>query len=197
MGIKWKQLAVPPSNRSIMGQKKQNTITVEKLARDLANFAIDRTDLKELLATLPENGTTNLTTVEYELQILKILTVGWGIAFFMPPGDKNKQPVTGMFWEHIREISQKISDLTKTTTGQDIDYFSILKQRLDTYLEVMKKNPDTAQNPVTVMGPAFASACSHENDAVAILTGTKMFTLTLGAVKEYLNAMKIDDIKLN
>ena len=33
--------------------------------------------------------------------------------------------------------------------------------------------------------------------AIAILIGTKMFTLTLGAVKEYLNAVIIDDIRLN
>jgi len=44
------------------------------------------------------------------------------------------------------------------------------------------------------MEPAFALACDNGNDAFVILIGTKMFTLTLGAVKEYLNTMKIDDI---
>lgn len=180
-----------------MGQKKKTTLTVEKRAQDLAIFAIDRTDLKELLATLPRTGDSNLTTIEYELQILKILSVGWAISFFMPATDKNKETLTKLFWEHIREISNNISTLTQTTTGQKIDYFGILKERLDTYLAIMQENPDEAQNPANIIGPAFSSACNCENDAIAVLTGTKMFTLTLGAVKEYLKTVTVDDIKLN
>jgi len=170
---------------------------VQKLAQDLATFAIDRTDLKEFLAAIPEDNTLNLTTIEYELQILKILSVGWGISFFMPVTDKNKAPLTQMFWEYIREISSQITTLTQTSIGQGRDYFEILKDRLDTYLKLMQANPDETQNPVNIVGPVFASTCQCENDAIAILTGTKMFTLTLGAVKEYLNAVRIDDIKLN
>ncbi|NOX33775.1 MAG: hypothetical protein GXP56_08545 [Deltaproteobacteria bacterium] len=180
-----------------MGQEKQETLTVQKLARDLATFAIDRTDLKKLLATIPENSNLNLTTIEYELQILKILSVGWAISFFMSATDKNKGPVSQIFWESIKEISLNISTLTNTTTGQSIDYFQIVKQRLDTYLASMQENPGKNRNPADIMGPAFADACNCQNNAIAILTGTKMFTLTLGAVKEYLNTVKIDDIKLN
>ena len=180
-----------------MKPRKKETITVEKLAQNLSTFAIDRTDLKELLTSIPENSDLNLTTLEYELQILKILSVGWGISFFIPATDKNKVVVTELFWEAIREISRNISTLTQTTTGQHIDYFDILKQRLDTYLKMMRKNPDEAQNPAIIMGPAFAFACQCKDNAIAILTGTKMFTLTLGAVKEYLNLVRIDDIKLN
>ena len=171
-------------------------MTVEKAAQDLATFAIDRTDLKELLSTLPENS-SNRTAIEYELQILKILSVGWAISFFMPATDKNKGPLTEIFWETIRNISNNISTLTQTTTGQGIDYFEILKKRLDTYVALMQASPDNTQNPANIIGPAFSSACKCKNDAVAILTGTKMFTLTMGAVKEYLNTVKIGDIKLN
>lgn len=180
-----------------MGHANKETLTVEKLAQNLATFAIDRTDLKELLSTLPGDDNSNLTTIEYELQILKILSVGWAISYFMPATDKNKGPLAQIFWEHIREVSNNISTLTKTTTGKDIDYFEIIKERLNTYLAIMQKNPDEAENPANYIGPAFSSACNCENDAIAVLTGTKMFTLTLGAVKEYLNAVIIDDIKLN
>lgn len=180
-----------------MGQKEKETRTVEKMAKDLATFAIDRTDLKELLAALPENITSNLTAIEYELQILKILSVGWAISFYMPVTDQNKGPLTEMFWEAIRDVSNNISTLTQTTTGQNIDYFEILKKRLNMYLAILQENPDENQSPAHLIGPAFSSACNSENDAVAVLTGTKMFTLTLGAVKEYLNAVKIEDIKLN
>lgn len=180
-----------------MEHDKKNPPDVQQLAQNLAAFAIDRTDLKELLAAIPENSHLDLTIIEYELQILKILSVGWAISFFMPGTDKNKGPVTQIFWEAIRELSQNISTLTLTTTGQEIDYFEILKQRLDTYLKVMQDNPDESQNPAGIMGPAFATACKCGNDAIAVLTGTKMFTLTLGAVKEYLTIVEIDDIKLN
>ena len=180
-----------------MGQKKKENLTVQQLAQNLATFAVDRTDLKELLATLPENGTLNLTIIEYELQILKILSVGWAISFFMPATDKNKKPLTQIFWESIRQISQNISTLTQTTTGKNIDYFEIIKERLNTYLKTMQDNPDEAQNPANIMGPAFANVCKCDNEPIAVLTGTKMFALTLGAVKEYLNAVKIDNIKLN
>lgn len=180
-----------------MEHDKRDPLSVQQLAQDLAAFAIDRTDLKELLAAIPDNSYLDLTIIEYELQILKILSVGWAISFFMPVTDKNKVPLTQMFWEVIRELSQSISTLTQTTTGQSIDYFEILKQRLNTYLKVMQDNPEEAQNPANIMGPAFAKACKCKDDATAILTGTKMFTLTLGAVKEYLNIVKIDDIKLN
>ncbi|MFA5902686.1 MAG: hypothetical protein WC836_02040 [Desulfobacula sp.] len=180
-----------------MGQEKKESMSVEKMARDLSSFAIDRADLKELLSAIPNDAGLNMTTIEYELQLLKILSVGWALSFFMPVTDKNKGPLTQIFWEYIREISGNISTLTQTTTGKPVDYFEILKERLNIYLEAMQKNPETSQNPAVIIGPAFASACYGENNPAAILTGTKMFTLTLGAVKEYLNAVKIDDIKLN
>ena len=56
---------------------------------------------------------------------------------------------------------------------------------------------DKIQNPAGIIGPAFARACDTENNSHVILIGTKLFTLTLGAVKEYLNTMEIDDITLN
>ena len=179
-----------------MDEKKEN-ISVQQTARDLATFAIDRTDLKQLLAAIPENSTLNMTTIEYELQILKILSAGWAISFYMASTDKNKAPLTQMFWEFVREVSQNISTLTETTAGKSLDYFKILKQRLNTYLEIMKEKPEESQNPANIMGPAFAKICNSENDAMAIITGTKMFTLTLGAVKEYLNTVTIEDIKLH
>jgi hypothetical protein len=179
-----------------MGQENQAPLTIEKLAQNLTTFAVDRTDLKNLLAAIPENHNLNITTIEYELQILKILSVGWAISFYMPAVDKNKEVLTQIFWDGIREISKNISELTQTTAGQNIDYFDILKERLNIYLEIMQKNPES-QNPANVMGPAFASICKCKDDAIAVLTGTKMFTLTLGAVKEYLDVITIDDIKLN
>ncbi|HKK90352.1 MAG TPA: hypothetical protein VJ936_03065, partial [Desulfobacteraceae bacterium] len=70
-----------------MGQAKKEALSIEKLAENLATFAIDRNDLKMLMGGIPDNSDLNLTSVEYELQILKILSVGWAISFYMPTGD--------------------------------------------------------------------------------------------------------------
>jgi len=172
-------------------------LSIEKLAQNLAGFAIDRTDIKELLAALPRENNLNMTTLEYELGILKILSVGWGIAFYMAASDQNKAPLTETYWKMIQEISQNISTLTETTTGTQIDYFNILKERLNTFVEQMQENPSGAAEPTAVMGPAFASACGCPDDPMAILTGTKMFTLTLGSVKEYLTAVHIEDVTIH
>lgn len=173
-----------------MGQTKIEPISVEKLGENLALFAINRDDLKQLLQAVPEHEDINPTTLEYELQILKILSVGWAVAFYMPES-ANKKKLTQIFWQHIQEISKNISKLTETSTGQQIDYFNILKIRLDDYLKVMQKNPQGATDPAHAMGPAFATACNSHDNAVVILAGTKMLTLTLGAVKEYLDAVEI------
>ncbi|MEA1968827.1 MAG: hypothetical protein U9N77_11500 [Thermodesulfobacteriota bacterium] len=174
-----------------MGQAKKEPLSIEKLAANLATYAIDRDDLKMLIQAVPEESNLNITTVEYELQILKILSVGWGISFYMPGGE-NKTKLTQLFWQHIREISKNISNITETTTGQSIDYFLILKERLDIYVKNMQKNPNGTTDPSLLMGPAFADACGCPDNAVAILTGTKMFALSLGGIKEYLNAVEIE-----
>ncbi len=180
-----------------MEAQNKEALTVEQLAQNLANFAIDRTDLKELMSALPPGNDLNITAVEYELGILKILSVGWGISFFMAVTDKNKGPVTQYFWETVQEISQSISNLAHTTADTRVDYFNILKERLAVYVKEMQENPEQATNPALIMGPVFAGVCGSPDNAIAILTGTKMFTLTLGAVKEYLNSVQIDDIRLN
>ena len=173
-----------------MGQAKKEPLSVYKLAENLASFAINRDDLKMLLRAMPQDNDINATTVEYELQILKILSAGWAISFYMKESE-NKKQLTQIFWQHIQQIAKNISDLTETTSGQQIDYFAVLKKRLDDYLEVMQENSKGLTDPSHVMGPAFADACGCHDNAAVILTGTKMLTLTLGAVKEYINAVEI------
>jgi len=178
-----------------MGQTKIEPLSVEKLGENLAVFAINRDDLKVILKTVPEEEKIHLTTIEYELQILKILSVGWGIAFYMADG-KNKHELTLVFWQHIQEIAKNISTLTETSTGHQIDYFNILRSRLDDYLKAMQEHSEQeyfikVSDPSYFMGPAFADICHCSDNAAVILVGTKMLTLTLGAVKEYLNAVEI------
>ncbi|MBF0375889.1 MAG: hypothetical protein HQK72_00215 [Desulfamplus sp.] len=173
-----------------MGQTKIDPLSVEKLGENLAIFAINRDDLKMLLKSIPESDQNHITNIEYELQILKIISVGWGIAFYMAEG-KNKEKLTLVFWGHIQEIAKNISNLTQTSVGHKIDYFNILRNRLDDYLKVMQNQSEKIKDPTHIIGPAFADICYCNDNAAVILVGTKMLTLTLGAVKEYLNAVEI------
>jgi len=174
-----------------MGQAQKQTLYIEKFAENLATFAINRDDLKELLKPIPENSDLNLTTIEYELQILKIISVGWSISFYLPHSDENKKPLSELYWTYIREISKDISNLTGTTTGQQIDYFSILKQRLDNYISVLQQHSEASSGTSGIIGSVFADLCNVTDNPAAMLTGTKMFTYTIGSIKEYLGAVEI------
>ncbi|WP_462271129.1 hypothetical protein [Desulfobacter sp.] len=182
---------------SEMQDNPAGTLTVDQAAENLSAFAIDRADIKSLLGTIPEGHPIDLNRLEYELAILKILSVGWGLAFYMPATDVNKTPLTQAFWEQIREISNNVSTLTQTTTGARVDYFAILKERLDTFVKQMQENQTQDADPTGIMGPVFADACGTPDDPMVILAGTKMFALTLGAVKEYLAAVKIKNTTIH
>ncbi len=88
-------------------------LTVEETAQNLAAFAVDRTDLKTILHSLPPESGPNRVTLEYELGMLKILTVGWGISFFMPVSDKNKPLLSEAFWQMIQESLEIFPHLRK------------------------------------------------------------------------------------
>jgi hypothetical protein len=74
--------------------------------------------------------------------------------------------------------------------GNDIDYFQILKERLDMYLAAMNQNPD-APEPAVVVGPEFARTCGNVDDAFTVMTGSRMFIATIGSVKEYLETINL------
>ena len=75
-------------------------------------------------------------------------------------------------------------------TGHEIDYFETLKNRLDMYLNALNRKPDAAE-AVSVIGPEFARACGNADDVFTVMTGSRMFTLTIGSVKEYLEFIKL------
>ena len=49
---------------------------IEQAGEDLFNFAIDREDIKRFMEHLAEEADIKRATVEYELQILKMISVG-------------------------------------------------------------------------------------------------------------------------
>ena len=126
---------------------------VEQAGEDLFNYAVERDDIKWLMEQLPQEAGAKPTTIEYELQILKIVGVGWGISYYLEgtPGRKNK--MLELYWHAINDFSKQLSETTGLMIGQDIDYFEILKTRLNDYVEAMGTDPE-ASDPAVLIGPA-------------------------------------------
>ncbi len=171
-----------------MEKPDKNKPDIEKTGEDLFNFAIDRNDVKYLTNSHPEESRAKRHTVEYELQILKIITVGWAISFFLD-NFVQKDRLSELYWKGIQEYSHSISTTTELFIGQDINYFQILKDRLNTYVQKMEKYPE-APEPAVVIGPEFARACGTIDDVYAVMAGSRMFKTTIASVKEYLHHKK-------
>jgi hypothetical protein len=159
---------------------------IELAGHDLFNYAIEREDVKYLLALLPQETTINHSKVEYELQILKIISVGWSVSYHLQDNPL-KDLLSELFWQAVNQFSQGLSETTGLLVGQDIDYFEILKQRLDMYLAAMHKKLDDPE-PSHIIGAAFARACGNVEDIFAVMAGTKMFSSVTTRVRQYLEA---------
>lgn len=172
-----------------MEHSEERKSEIEKIRDDLFNFAIDREDIKWLMERLPREADIKRSAVEYELQILKIISVGWSISYYLE-NNPHKNSLLELFWMAIYEFSQHLSTTTELMIGQDIDYFQILKERLDMYVNAMAQNPE-ATEPSTVIGPQFAKTCGNADDISTFMTGSKMFLSTTGQVKEYLETINL------
>ncbi|MBW2466226.1 MAG: hypothetical protein JRF02_02910 [Deltaproteobacteria bacterium] len=157
---------------------------VELAGDDLFNFAIDREDIKSLTALLPKESECKPEAIEYELQLLKIISTGWSISFFLE-NSPHRDQLAEIFWRLIHEFSGTLSETTQLMTGKDINYFQILNDRLDMYVDSLNKKPD-AKEPAAVIGPEFARFCGSGDDVFAVMTGSRMFIMTMARVKEFL-----------
>lgn len=173
-----------------MNDTKKKKTVIDQAVEDLVSYAIEREDIKLLLAQLPPETEVKPTTVEYELQILKIVGVGWGISYSLQGTPKRKTTMMEMYWRSINEFSKQLSETTGLMIGQDIDYFEILKERLDLYVQAMEKDPE-ATDPAVLIGPVFAKTCGKEDDLFASMSGTKLFANIITRVRQYLETVKI------
>ena len=74
-------------------------------------------------------------------------------------------------------------------TGRDLDYFQVLKDRLDMYVQALTDKTEGATEPAAIIGPEFARACGDIEDIFAVMTGSRMFIMTVTSVKEYLKTL--------
>ena len=172
-----------------MNNTEKKKSELEKAGEDLLDFAVDREDVKWLMDRLPAEADIKRVTVEYELQILKIIGVGWSLSYYLE-NSPQKTELLETYWGAINEFSQGISTTTEYMIGQNIDYFQILKDRLDKYVTALSKNPD-APEPAQVVGPEFARICGNVDDIFTFMTGSKMFISTINKVKAYLEVIKL------
>ncbi|MGD9098642.1 MAG: hypothetical protein PVF97_11180 [Desulfobacterales bacterium] len=168
-----------------MGKKDPHTADPESPAVVLFDYAVDRQDVKWLMNQLHAEADVNRHTVEYELQILKIISVGWSIAYHLENAPA-RQPLLEAFWNAVRAYAQSLSQTTELMIGQDIDYFQTLRDRLDTYLATMSASSEK-NDPATVIGPAFAANCGNADDLFTRMAGAKMFVSVVSRVKTYLD----------
>ena len=142
-------------------QIKQSDI--EKAGEDLFEYAVDREDVKWLMAQLSEQADIKRTTVEYELQILKIVSVGWSTSFYLENMPQKTRLSEG-YWQAICDYSRSLSETTGLMIGQEIDYFRTLRDRLDIYVAAMSRRPES-QEPAVIIGKEFARICGNADDA--------------------------------
>jgi hypothetical protein len=173
-----------------MNETAQKRSAIEQAGDDLFNYAIDREELKWLLAVLPKESRAKPATVAYELQLLKIVSVGWSIAYFMGGTPRKKAALAELFWCQINTFSKGLSETTGLMIGQDIDYFNIIKERLDLYVAALADHGE-AMDPTPVIGPVFAGQCAAEGDIFAAMAGAKMFHGAVTRVRQYLEAVKL------
>jgi hypothetical protein len=165
------------------------TLSTEQAAGELFRFAVDREDLKALLAALPEEAGVERGKVEYELGILRIISVGWSISYFLEHSP-HKNRLAEDYWKAVQEFSRSVSATAGLMVGKDIDYFQALKDRLNYYVEALRLKP-RASAPAVVIGPEFARACGNVDDVHMVIAGARMFITAGASVKEYLDGIGI------
>lgn len=165
------------------------TVHIQAASETLLEFSVDRNDLKIILDSLPEGETIDRVKVEYEIQILKILSVGWSLSYFLEDSPL-KQALTESFWLATQEFSATISRASSVSLSQDFDYFSELKDRLEIYIRTLDSQPDV-KDPASLIGPKFAEVCSDADNVFIILSGSKMFNLAVLGVRHYLDSIEL------
>ncbi|WP_045218490.1 hypothetical protein [Desulfonatronum thioautotrophicum] len=159
----------------------------------LCGFALEREDIKWLVEGLLKDGAVDPNTAEYELQLLKIVSIGWGISYFLQE-DPLKDEILEPYWRAVQEFAENLSQTTSLLIGKDIAYFEVIKTRLDTYVQAMTALKGDA-DPTQAVGPAFARCCGREDDPFAVLAGAKLFANTMAHTRSYLAKAVSEDAR--
>lgn len=172
-----------------MATSSKKEVPLAEVGQNLFNYAIERDDLKPILQSLPPESKIDPVAMEYEIQILRIVSVGWGIAYFSPD-PALKEPLAQAYWHIVQQFSGSISTMSSASAGTDIDYFNVLKDRLDIYVKALNVFSDV-EDPGPVIGHTFAKLCGDEEDMYVMIAGKRVFHLALAGVKGYLESVEV------
>ena len=173
----------------------QLPVSIQEIGESLANFSLDRESVQFALSRLPDEHSINKVAIEYEIQLLKILSVGWAISYFMEDHSE-KTPLIKKFWDVLFEFSKNLSSVTSLTIGKEVDYFRALKERIDIYLNALAEVPHV-KDPASVIGPTFARLCGNTDNIHVIMAGNRVFHLSLEGVKHFLESVFSGDTDLS
>lgn len=165
--------------------------TVNRAVDVLTGIATNREIIKRELAKLPvDDPGFSKTTVEYELQLLRIVFTGWALSYFI--GDHPlKNELAEAFWFSVHAFAKQVSTMASVSTpDKTIDYFEAIRERAQCYTEAMNTGISEA-DPAIVVGAVFLKLCG-DVDAQAIAdAGKQVFVNTLNTVKLYLDTVTI------
>lgn len=165
-----------------MDQTSQPTYE-DKLCDILFNYSIARDDLKEASLIVPLSNEKDEQTLLYELQILKIISIGVTINYLLEQSSY-KDILSEKYWKSIFEFSTSVTKATNDYSDITIDYFNVIKDKLDFYLNELNQNKN-APEPASVIGPAFAVQCGKDDDTHIILSGSKVFKSVVASLKQF------------
>lgn len=173
-----------------MATLDQEKSTIKEAAETLVAFAIDREDLKQIIGALPRDQNFNTVALDYELQLLKMVSVGWSISVFME-GRPEKEALSTLYWQLIHGLSRQISELSGLTIGQEIDYFQVIRERLDAYLESLTLY-GKGQDVAAAIGSAFAERLEDPDNPFVLITGSRIFHMATQGVRAYLVSLTLE-----
>lgn len=159
------------------------------IVEDLCGYCLERDDIKWVAAGVPEDSGIEQNKLEYELQILKIVTVGWSISFFLER-EPVKTPLLEAYWQNVNELANNLSQATAMMTSADVDYFQVIRSRLDDYVQAAARGKQN--DPASAIGSEFAGHCGDKDSIFASLAGGKLFMSVCRGVKEYMQAAGFD-----
>ncbi|WP_045217454.1 hypothetical protein [Desulfonatronovibrio magnus] len=161
---------------------------MEVMVQELCSYALDREDIKWMVDTFPESTELDKNKLEYELNILKIVTAGWSISYYLQDNPA-KDLVLEPFWKNIHDVSDGLSQATGLLIGKNINFFQTLKSRLDSYVLSMSRSND--DKPALAIGFEFARHCNSQDDLAVSMAGSKMFMAVTAGVKQLLEAAEL------
>jgi hypothetical protein len=172
-----------------MATSQKKPVTVAAAGKTFVNFSFDRDPVKPLIDHIPPDSGINPVAMEYEIQLLKVLSVGWAISYFMADHAR-KDATVETFWQGVRAFSANLSAVASCNVGKAIDYFGALKQRVDIYVGALQQLPETG-DPGAMIGNTFARMCGNDLQRYLVLSGKAIFNISIGSVKTYLESVDL------